>query len=86
MVVSEHWSVHLQLPPLPHVVFVQQRMSVGSLGQKPTADWPPAEAQFAVETHTPGVPFTLQRPLTAAWAIPERRREVIARNFIIGDE
>ena len=86
MGVPAHWSVHLQLPPLPHVVFVQQRMLAGSLGQKPTADWPPAEAQFAVETHTPGAPFTLQRPLTAAWAIPKRRRKVIARSFIIGDE
>jgi len=81
-----HWSVHLQLPPLPHAPLVQQRMSDGSSGQKPAVDTPPAEAQFAVETHTPGVPFTLQRPLTAAWAVAERRREVTARNFIIGNE
>jgi len=50
-------------------------------------DVPPATAQFPVETHTPGVPFTLQRPFTAAWAVAERRkREVIARNFIVGDK
>lgn len=62
-------------------------MSGGSLGQKPMWDVPPATAQFPVETHTPGVPFTLQRPFTAAWAVAERRkREVIARNFIVGDK
>ena len=85
----EHWSVHaqtLQTSGPAHAAFMQQRMSSGSWGQKPLGDWPPAEAHFAVEIHTPGVPFTSQRPLMAAWAVAERRREVIARNFIIGDE
>ena len=86
MVVPEHWSVHLQLPALPHHLLMQQRMLGGSSRQKPPLDVPPATAQFPVETHTPGLPFTLQRPLTAAWAAAERRREVIAINFIIGDE
>ena len=85
MGVPAHWSVHLQLPaPLLHSVFVQHWMPFGSKGQNPGVEWPPDEEQLAVETHTPGMPFTSQRPLGKAWAVAKRRREVIARNFIIG--
>ena len=61
-------------------------MPGGSKGQNFGVEWPPDEEQLAVETHTPEMPFTAQRPLRKAWAVAERRREVIARNFIIEDE
>ena len=67
MVPVLHWLAQRQLPPLPHEVFVQHRMSSGVPGQALEIDVPPAAEHLAVEMHTPGALLApVQGPSTVA--------------------
>ena len=67
------------VPPEPQDL-VQHWTLLGSFGQNPGRDVPPPEEQVVVAKQTPGSPFAVQGPLTAAWA--ERLRAITTREEV----